>query len=199
MSELHALGVLTNSSASGLALVLKQVFGFRKVHYSEEGTTGRAKFSEEQIALALRQHEGSTPVTDVCRQIGANEATFCIWKKKCANLGVSELRELRSRRACTPGATTFWLPADPRDASSRRLESESQTCSPSVSVAQALECWVAEHGAPTSITVDHGTKFTSKALETRACLTYRLMVFETNFLQMKLVRVFSMAYNNYGP
>jgi putative transposase len=32
-------------------------------------------------------------------------------------------------------------------------------------VAQALENWVAAHGPPVSITVDHGTEFTSKALE----------------------------------
>lgn len=59
---------------------------------------GRAKFSEEQIMFALRQHEAGTPVADVCRQIGASEATFYLWKKKYANLGVSELRELRQLR-----------------------------------------------------------------------------------------------------
>ncbi len=32
-------------------------------------------------------------------------------------------------------------------------------------VAEALDTWVAKHGAPASITVDHGTEFTSKALE----------------------------------
>lgn len=32
-------------------------------------------------------------------------------------------------------------------------------------VAEFLEQWVAEHGTPVSITVDHGTEFTSKALE----------------------------------
>lgn len=32
-------------------------------------------------------------------------------------------------------------------------------------VAQVLERWVSQHGAPVSITVDHGTEFTSKALE----------------------------------
>ena len=32
-------------------------------------------------------------------------------------------------------------------------------------VAEALERHVAEHGVPVSITVDHGTEFTSKALE----------------------------------
>ena len=58
----------------------------------------RGKFSEEQITFALRQHEAGTPVADVCRQIGASEATFYLWKKKYANLGVSELRELRQLR-----------------------------------------------------------------------------------------------------
>jgi len=33
---------------------------------------------------------------DVCRQLGVSEATFYIWKKKFAHLGVSELRKPRS-------------------------------------------------------------------------------------------------------
>lgn len=33
------------------------------------------------------------PVVDVCRQIGISEATFYTWKKKYADLGVSELRK----------------------------------------------------------------------------------------------------------
>lgn len=37
-------------------------------------------------------------MNDVCRQIGASEATIYLWKKKYANLGVSELRELRQLR-----------------------------------------------------------------------------------------------------
>ena len=35
-------------------------------------------------------------------------------------------------------------------------------------VADLLDRWVAAHGAPETITVDHGTEFTSKALETWA-------------------------------
>ena len=35
------------------------------------------------------------PVSDVCRQMGVSEATFYIWKKKYANLGVTELRRLK--------------------------------------------------------------------------------------------------------
>ena len=55
----------------------------------------RSKFSEEQIAFALRQAESGTPVADVSRQLGVSEATFYLWKKKYAHLGVSELRRLR--------------------------------------------------------------------------------------------------------
>ena len=56
----------------------------------------KSKFSEEQIAYALRQAESGTAVADVCRQLGVSEATFYVWKKKFAHLGVSELRRMRS-------------------------------------------------------------------------------------------------------
>ncbi len=55
----------------------------------------KSRFTEEQEAYALRQAEAGTPVADVCRQMGIAEATFYIWKKKYASLGVTELRKLR--------------------------------------------------------------------------------------------------------
>jgi putative transposase len=55
----------------------------------------RSRFSEEQVAYALRQVEAGTPVGDACRQQGVSEATFYARKKKNAHLGVSELRRLR--------------------------------------------------------------------------------------------------------
>ena len=58
----------------------------------------KSKFSEEQIAYALRQADGGTPVGDVCRQLGVSEATFYVWKKKYGKFGVSELREMRQLR-----------------------------------------------------------------------------------------------------
>jgi putative transposase len=58
----------------------------------------KSKFSEEQIAYALRQADGGAPVGDVCRQLGVSEATFYVWKKKYSNIGVSELRETRQLR-----------------------------------------------------------------------------------------------------
>ena len=55
----------------------------------------RSRFSEEQVAYALRQTEQGTPVPEVCRQLGVSEATFYVWKKKYAHLGVSEVHRLR--------------------------------------------------------------------------------------------------------
>ena len=53
------------------------------------------KFTEEQIAFALRQSETGTKVAEVCRKMGISEATFYNWKKKYGGLGVSELRRLK--------------------------------------------------------------------------------------------------------
>ena len=55
----------------------------------------RSRFTEEQIAYALRQAEAGTPAGDACRQLGVSEASFYVWKKKFAGLGVTELRKLR--------------------------------------------------------------------------------------------------------
>ena len=58
----------------------------------------KSRYTEEQIAFALRQAEGGTPVADVCRQMGVSEASFYVWKKKYGKLGISEIRELRQLR-----------------------------------------------------------------------------------------------------
>jgi len=57
-----------------------------------------SKFSDEQIAMALRQAEAGTPVGEVCRKLGVSEQTFYRWKKRFGALGVSERRELRQLR-----------------------------------------------------------------------------------------------------
>jgi putative transposase len=56
---------------------------------------GRA---EEQILRALRQAESGTRVAEICCEHGVSEATYYVWKKKYAGLGLSELRELRQLR-----------------------------------------------------------------------------------------------------
>jgi len=58
----------------------------------------RSRFTDEQIAYAQRQVDDGTAVADVCRQMGVSEATFYVWKKKYANPGSTEIRELRQLR-----------------------------------------------------------------------------------------------------
>ena len=69
----------------------------------------KSRFTEEQITYALRMADSGTPVGDVCRQIGISEATFYVWKKKYAELGVTELRQLRQlteeNATCSLGPT----------------------------------------------------------------------------------------------
>ena len=56
----------------------------------------KSRFTEEQIAFALRQAEGGTPVRDVCRKMGVSEQTFYRWKRKYAGVGVAEIRRLKA-------------------------------------------------------------------------------------------------------
>jgi putative transposase len=55
----------------------------------------KKRFTQEQIAFALRQAEGGTAVEEVIRRLGISEATFYRWRKKYAGLGVAEMRRLR--------------------------------------------------------------------------------------------------------
>ena len=56
----------------------------------------RKRYTEEQIAFALRQGESGTPVADIVRKMGITEQTYYRWKKKFGDLGVTELRKLKS-------------------------------------------------------------------------------------------------------
>jgi putative transposase len=58
----------------------------------------RSRFTEEQIAVALRQGEAGTPVAEIVRKLGISEQTYYTWKKKYGGLGVSELLELKAIR-----------------------------------------------------------------------------------------------------
>ena len=55
----------------------------------------KSRFTNEQIAFALKQAEAGTPVTEICRKMGVSEPTFYRWKKKFDGLGVAEMRRLR--------------------------------------------------------------------------------------------------------
>jgi putative transposase len=68
--------------------MLKSTFG-------KEQKIKKNRFTEAQIAFALRQAESGTPVGEIIRKLGIAEQTFYRWKKRYAGLGVAELRRLR--------------------------------------------------------------------------------------------------------
>ena len=51
----------------------------------------KSKFTEEQIAFALRQAESGTSVVEVCRKMGIAEQTFFRWKKKYGGLSAPNI------------------------------------------------------------------------------------------------------------
>ena len=55
----------------------------------------KSRFTEEQIAFALKQNELGVSVEEVSRKMGISEATFYNWKQKYGGPGSSELRRLK--------------------------------------------------------------------------------------------------------
>jgi len=55
----------------------------------------KSKFTEEQIAFALKQADTGTKVPEICREMGISQATFYAWRNKCGGVGVAELRRLK--------------------------------------------------------------------------------------------------------
>jgi len=54
----------------------------------------KSRYTDEQIAFALKQAETGTPVAEVIRRMGISEQTYR-WKKVYGGLGVGELRRLK--------------------------------------------------------------------------------------------------------
>jgi putative transposase len=57
-----------------------------------------SKFTEEQIAQALRQVDAGTPAVQVCRRLGITETTFYRWRARYDRGGVSPSGEMRQLR-----------------------------------------------------------------------------------------------------
>ena len=51
----------------------------------------KLRYTDEQIAFALKQAKTGTPVAEVIRRMGVSEQTFYRWKKVYGGLGVGEL------------------------------------------------------------------------------------------------------------
>lgn len=52
----------------------------------------KSRYTEKQIAYALKQAEVGTPVAEVIRRMRGSEQTLYRWKKLYGRLGVGELR-----------------------------------------------------------------------------------------------------------
>jgi putative transposase len=52
----------------------------------------KTRYTEEQIACALRQADTGTPVGEVIRKMGISTQTFYRWKKQFGQMGVDEIR-----------------------------------------------------------------------------------------------------------
>lgn len=66
-----------------------------KAREGQEHVVKKSRFTEDQIAFALKQAELGIRVEEVCRKMGISDATFYKWRAKYAGVGPSELRRLR--------------------------------------------------------------------------------------------------------
>lgn len=55
----------------------------------------KTRYTEEQIAFALKQAETGTRVEEVCRKIGISEATFYNWKSKYGGIEAADIKWLK--------------------------------------------------------------------------------------------------------
>jgi len=55
----------------------------------------KSKFSEEQIATALRHVAAGAPVLEVTRKLGISEATYYVWRTRYGQMAIAEIRRLR--------------------------------------------------------------------------------------------------------
>ena len=55
----------------------------------------KSRYTEEQIAFALKQAELGTPVSEVCRKLGVSEQTFYRWKNRFGGMLPSDMKRLK--------------------------------------------------------------------------------------------------------
>jgi len=55
----------------------------------------RSKFTDEQIAFALKQHELGVPINEICRRLGVSEQSFYRWKFKYGGMLPSDIKRLK--------------------------------------------------------------------------------------------------------
>ena len=71
------------------------------------------RYTEEQIAYALKQAELGTAVPEICRKLGVAEQTFYRWRSKYAGMLPSDLKRLKQLEE-EDTLTCFWMASTSR-------------------------------------------------------------------------------------
>jgi putative transposase len=56
----------------------------------------KSRYTDEEIANAVRQAAAGASVVDIARKIGISEATFHVWKKRIGGVATPDIRDLRA-------------------------------------------------------------------------------------------------------
>ena len=56
----------------------------------------KSRFTDEQVAFALRQAESGVSVDEVCRKLGTSEQTYYRWRKEYGGLRANHLKRLKA-------------------------------------------------------------------------------------------------------
>lgn len=67
----------------------------------------KSRYTEKQIAFALKQVETGTPAAEMLRRMGISDQTYYRWKKLYDGLGTGELRRLKQLQERTESRSNF--------------------------------------------------------------------------------------------
>jgi putative transposase len=56
----------------------------------------KSRFTEEQIIMAIKEHEAGTPTQELCRRLGVGAQTLYRWKAKYGGMSVPDAQRLKT-------------------------------------------------------------------------------------------------------
>lgn len=59
----------------------------------------KSRFTDSQILAILKQNEGGTPVSELCREHGMSDATFYKWRAKFGGMDASLMKRMKELEA----------------------------------------------------------------------------------------------------
>jgi putative transposase len=70
---------------------------------AEDSTMRTSRFTQKQVAMALRQVESGTPVAEICRKLQVTEQTFYRRMTKLGSMGTPEIHDPCGRQERNTG------------------------------------------------------------------------------------------------